>query len=149
MNFVRLVSAKHRDRLADFLNAYPPARTPQGRRPRYIYMYMETPDGDYICGFDMSACMHPQSFLVYEMRGRPLTPGHGAPLRLAKPIKYGYKQIKQIGSFATPTRARTTTGPTLATTGTPAFRRASRSRGGGHMISLDAIGEWWSPLIVK
>ena len=23
--------------------------------------------------------------------------GHGAPLRLAMPIKYGYKQIKQIG----------------------------------------------------
>jgi hypothetical protein len=82
-------------RLADFINAYPPARTPEGRWPRYIYM--ETPDGDYFCGFDMSACMHPQSLLVYEMGGQPLTPGHGAPLRLAMPIKYGYKQIKQIG----------------------------------------------------
>jgi hypothetical protein len=82
-------------RLADFINAYPPARTPGGQWPRYIYM--ETPDGEYFCGFDMSACMHPQSLLVYEMGGQPLTPGHGAPLRLAMPIKYGYKQIKQIG----------------------------------------------------
>jgi molybdopterin-dependent oxidoreductase-like protein protein len=82
-------------RLADFINAYPPARTPEGRWLRYIYM--ETPDGEYFCGFDMAACMHPQSLLVYEMGGKPLTPGHGAPLRLAMPIKYGYKQIKQIG----------------------------------------------------
>ena len=82
-------------RLADFINAYPPARTPEGRRPRYVYM--ETSDGEYFCGFDMAACMHPQSLLVYEMGGQPLTPGHGAPLRLAMPIKYGYKQIKQIG----------------------------------------------------
>ena len=82
-------------RLADFINAYPPARTHEGRRPRYIYM--ETPDGEYFCGFDMAACMHPQSLLVYEMGGQPLTPGRGAPLRLSMPIKYGYKQIKQIG----------------------------------------------------
>ncbi len=82
-------------RLADLINAYPPARTPEGRRPRYIYM--ETPYGEYFCGFDMAACMHPQSLLVYEMGGQPLTPGHGAPLRLAMPIKYGYKQIKRIG----------------------------------------------------
>jgi hypothetical protein len=82
-------------RLADLIQAFPPARTPEGRWPRYIYM--ETPDGEYFCGFDMDACMHPQSLLVYEMGGKPLTPGHGAPLRLAMPIKYGYKQIKQIG----------------------------------------------------
>jgi hypothetical protein len=81
-------------RLADLINAYPPARTLEGRRPRYIYM--ETPYGEYFCGFDMAACMHPQSLLVYEMGGQPLTPGHGAPLRLAMPIKYGYKQIKRI-----------------------------------------------------
>jgi DMSO/TMAO reductase YedYZ molybdopterin-dependent catalytic subunit len=82
-------------RLADFINAYLPARTPDGRTPRYIYM--ETPDGEYFCGFDMAACMHPQSLLVYEMGGKPLTSGHGAPLRLAMSTKYGYKQIKQIG----------------------------------------------------
>ncbi len=85
-------------RLADFIAAYPPARLPNGNLPRYVYM--ETPDGDYYCGYDMAAAMHPQSLLVYEMGGRPITRWHGAPLRLHMPIKYGYKQIKRIGLIA-------------------------------------------------
>jgi len=35
-----------------------------------------------------------------DMSGKPLTPKHGAPLRLAMPSKYGYKQIKRIGRIA-------------------------------------------------
>jgi DMSO/TMAO reductase YedYZ molybdopterin-dependent catalytic subunit len=85
-------------RLADFIGAYPPARNPQGELPRYVYM--ETPNGDYYCGFELRACMHPQSLLVTEMAGKPLTTQHGAPLRLHMPIKYGYKQIKRIGLIA-------------------------------------------------
>jgi hypothetical protein len=85
-------------RLADLINAYPPARTSTGKLPRYVYM--ETPDGDYYCGYDMSACTHPQSLLVYAMSGRPINQWHGAPLRLHMPIKYGYKQIKRIGLIA-------------------------------------------------
>jgi hypothetical protein len=81
-------------RLRDFIDAYPPA-TVNGRVPRYVYM--ETPDGDYYCGYDMAAARHPQSTLVMEMSGQPLAPEHGAPLRLHMPIKYGYKQIKRIG----------------------------------------------------
>jgi DMSO/TMAO reductase YedYZ molybdopterin-dependent catalytic subunit len=61
---------------------------------------METPDGDYYCGFDLKACRHPQSLLVTEMSGKPLPSWHGAPLRLHMPIKYGYKQIKRIGLIA-------------------------------------------------
>lgn len=85
-------------RLADLIAAYPPAKSAGGRLPRYVYM--ETPDGDYYCGYDMSACTHPQSLLVYEMSGRPIERWHGAPLRLHMPIKYGYKQIKRIGLIA-------------------------------------------------
>ncbi len=85
-------------RLADFIAAYPPARNAQGRLPRYVYM--ETPNGDYYCGFDLNECMHPQSLLTTEMAGRPLTQAHGAPLRLHMPIKYGYKQIKRIALIA-------------------------------------------------
>jgi hypothetical protein len=85
-------------RLADLLAAYPPARKPDGTLPRYVYM--ETPNGDYYCGFDLKDCMHPQSLLVTEMAGRPLIPAHGAPVRLHMPIKYGYKQIKCIGLIA-------------------------------------------------
>ena len=85
-------------RLGDLAAAYPPARRADGSVPRYVYM--ETPDGDYYCGYDMQACMHPQSLLVTEMAGRPLGQWHGAPLRLHMPIKYGYKQIKRIGLIA-------------------------------------------------
>ena len=120
-------------RLADFINAYPPGRTTEGRRPRYIYM--ETPDGEYFCGFDMAACMHPQSLLVYEMGGQPLTPATARPCGSPCRSNMATSRSSRSASSATPTRARTTTGPTLATTGTPAFRRASRSRGAGHMIS--------------
>ena len=84
-------------RLRDLLEAYPPAQV-NGRDPRYVYM--ETPDGNYYCGYDLSACRHPQSLLVTHMGGVPLTQEHGAPLRLHMPIKYGYKQLKRIGVIA-------------------------------------------------
>lgn len=84
-------------RLVDLLDLYPPAQV-NGRDPRFVYM--ETPYGDYYCGYDLSACRHPQSLLVTEMSGKPLTQLHGAPLRLHMPIKYGYKQIKRIGLIA-------------------------------------------------
>jgi hypothetical protein len=85
-------------RFADLIDAYPPARTAAGRLPRYVYM--ETPFGDYYCGYNRNACMHPQSLLATEMSGTPLTQAHGAPLRLHMPIKYGYKQIKRIALIA-------------------------------------------------
>jgi hypothetical protein len=81
-------------RMRDFLEAYPPAPV-DGREPKYVYM--ETPDGDYYTGYDMGVCRHPQTLLVTEMMGAPLTQYHGAPLRLHMPTKYGYKQIKRIG----------------------------------------------------
>ncbi len=85
-------------RLADLVAAYPPAKLPSGKLPRYVYM--ETPDGDYYCGYDMKVALHPQSLLVDEMAGQPITRWHGAPLRLHTPLKYGYKQIKRIGLIA-------------------------------------------------
>ena len=84
--------------MRDFIAAYPPAGNAQGDLPKYVYM--ETPNGDYYCGFNLRECLHPQSLLVTEMTGKPLTQYHGAPLRLHMPIKYGYKQIKCIGLIA-------------------------------------------------
>ena len=81
-------------RMADFLELYPPAQV-DGREPKFVYM--ETPDGDYYNGYDLHVCRHPQTLLVTEMMGQPLTQYHGAPLRLHMPTKYGYKQIKRIG----------------------------------------------------
>lgn len=81
-------------RMVDFLEAYPPALI-NGKEPKYVYM--ETPDGDYYTGYDLHICRHPQTLLVTEMMGEPLSQYHGAPLRLHMPTKYGYKQIKRIG----------------------------------------------------
>lgn len=81
-------------RMVDFLEAYPPALV-DGKEPKYVYM--ETPDGDFYNGYDLHVCRHPQTLLVTEMMGAPLTQYHGAPLRLHMPTKYGYKQIKRIG----------------------------------------------------
>ena len=85
-------------RMADFIDAYPPAKKPDGTLPRYVYM--ETPNGDYYVGYDLTTCRHPQTLLVTQMAGKPLTQLHGAPLRLHTPTKYGYKQIKRIGLIA-------------------------------------------------
>ena len=82
-------------RFRDFLAAYPPFRNPDGSLPKYAAM--STPDHTYFSGFEMASLLHPQTLLCFEMSGRELTPAHGAPLRLAMPLKYGYKQIKQIG----------------------------------------------------
>ena len=81
-------------RLADFIAAYPPAPKPDGQLPKYVYM--ETPNGDYYVGYNLLACMHPQSLLCTQMAGKPITQMHGAPLRVHMPIKYGYKQIKRV-----------------------------------------------------
>lgn len=85
-------------RMADLIDAYPPVRKPDGSLPRYVYM--ETPNGDYYVGYDLHVCRHPQTLLVTEMAGKPLTQRHGSPLRLHAPTKYGYKQIKRIGLIA-------------------------------------------------
>ncbi len=81
-------------RFREFLKAYPPKLNADGSLPKYAAMV--TPGGDFFSGYDMASLMHPQTLLCYSMGGVPLSAGHGAPLRLAMPLKYGYKQIKQI-----------------------------------------------------
>ena len=61
------------------------------------YVGLATPDAGYTVGLDMASMMHPQTLLAYEMMGAPLTPLHGAPLRLVTTLKYGVKQLKRIG----------------------------------------------------
>ena len=85
-------------RLADLMAMYPPAKNAKGVLPKYVYM--ETPDGNYYCGYDLRVCQHPQTLLATEMHGKPLSQDHGAPLRLHMPSKYGYKQIKRISLIA-------------------------------------------------
>ena len=65
-----------------------------------LYVGMRTPDEQYYVGLDMPSALHPQTLLCYEMNGQPLTAGHGAPLRLVTPLKYGIKHLKRIGTIS-------------------------------------------------
>jgi DMSO/TMAO reductase YedYZ molybdopterin-dependent catalytic subunit len=58
---------------------------------------LETPGGGYYVGLDLASALHPQTLLCYAMNDAPLTPAHGAPLRLVIPVKYGIKNIKRLG----------------------------------------------------
>jgi DMSO/TMAO reductase YedYZ molybdopterin-dependent catalytic subunit len=80
-------------RLSDFTARFAPGSE------RAACAGMKTPDEEYYVGIDMPSALHPQTLLAYEMNGKPLSIDHGAPLRLMTPVKYGIKNIKQIGSI--------------------------------------------------
>jgi len=63
----------------------------------YPHVYLATPDRKYYVGLDAACAIHPQTLLCDRMNGEPLAAGHGAPLRLFTPVKYGIKCIKRIG----------------------------------------------------
>lgn len=77
-------------RLSDFIDKY-------GYDTPFVGLL--TPDREYYVGLDRASAQHEQSLLAYEMNGQPLTSGHGAPLRLVCPLKYGVKSIKRIGAI--------------------------------------------------
>jgi DMSO/TMAO reductase YedYZ molybdopterin-dependent catalytic subunit len=54
---------------------------------------------DYYESIDMETVLHPQTLFCYEMYGKPLDRGHGAPLRLLMPTKLGYKQPKYLDTI--------------------------------------------------
>jgi DMSO/TMAO reductase YedYZ molybdopterin-dependent catalytic subunit len=80
-------------RLRDFTARFAPGSEKAG------YVGFVTPDEEYYVGLDMPSALHPQTLLAYEKDGKPLTPEHGAPLRLIIPVKYGIKNLKRIGSI--------------------------------------------------
>lgn len=59
------------------------------------YVYFTSGDG-YYDSWDIPSALHPQTLLAYQMNGQPLPIENGAPLRLAAPIKLGYKQSKWV-----------------------------------------------------
>lgn len=61
------------------------------------YVGLETVDGEYYVSIDIESMQHEQTLLAYEMNGMPLRFENGAPLRLVIPVKYGIKNLKQIG----------------------------------------------------
>jgi DMSO/TMAO reductase YedYZ molybdopterin-dependent catalytic subunit len=59
------------------------------------YVYFKSADG-YYESWDIASVLHPQTLMAYQKNGAPLPVENGAPLRLASPIKLGYKQSKWV-----------------------------------------------------
>lgn len=64
--------------------------------PAARYVRFDSFDSGYSNGWDMASAMHPQTILAYGMNDNPLSPAHGAPLRLYSPTKLGYKMTKYV-----------------------------------------------------
>ncbi len=86
-------------RVSDVLEAYAPeqldaewgvmrtpAETDGGRQER-----------EYSAAIDRYTLRHSQSLFAWRLNDEDLTNGHGAPIRLVTPLKYGIKQIKRVG----------------------------------------------------
>lgn len=59
------------------------------------YVYFKSADG-YYESWDIDSALHPQTLMAYQKNGQPLSVGNGAPLRLASPVKLGYKLSKWV-----------------------------------------------------
>jgi DMSO/TMAO reductase YedYZ molybdopterin-dependent catalytic subunit len=64
-------------------------------KPGVQYVYFQSADR-YLESWDLRSCLHPQTLMAYQKNGQPLPIENGAPLRLASPIKLGYKQSKWV-----------------------------------------------------
>ena len=59
------------------------------------YVYFKSADG-YYESWDLASASHPQTLMAYQKNSQPLSVENGAPIRLASPIKLGYKQSKWV-----------------------------------------------------
>ncbi|NJM75962.1 MAG: molybdopterin-dependent oxidoreductase [Acaryochloridaceae cyanobacterium RU_4_10] len=59
------------------------------------YVFFKSADG-YYESWDLASAFHPQTLMAYQKNGQLLSADNGAPLRLASPIKLGYKQSKWV-----------------------------------------------------
>jgi DMSO/TMAO reductase YedYZ molybdopterin-dependent catalytic subunit len=75
-------------RLRDLIALAQPKETVQ-------YVYFQSADR-YYESWDLASCLHPQTLMAYQKNGEKLAIDYGAPLRLAAPIKLGYKQSKWV-----------------------------------------------------
>jgi DMSO/TMAO reductase YedYZ molybdopterin-dependent catalytic subunit len=64
--------------------------------PAARFVQFDSFDAGYMNGWDIESAMHPQTILADSFEGKPITPAHGAPLRLYSPIKLGYKLTKYL-----------------------------------------------------
>ncbi|HET8792984.1 MAG TPA: molybdopterin-dependent oxidoreductase [Nitrososphaeraceae archaeon] len=70
-------------------------------KAKYVvfYSYQYTDNTQYYEAVDLEIVKHPQTILAYEMNGKKLDIGHGAPLRLRIETQLGYKMVKWLKSI--------------------------------------------------
>jgi DMSO/TMAO reductase YedYZ molybdopterin-dependent catalytic subunit len=62
------------------------------------YVFIESAD-TYYETWDIASALHPQTLLATHMNGAPLPAANGAPVRIATPIKLGYKLSKWVNGL--------------------------------------------------
>lgn len=67
-----------------------------GAKNSVRYACFESAGDTYYETWDIASCMHPQTILAYQMNFETLPKNNGGPLRLASPIKLGYKLSKWV-----------------------------------------------------
>lgn len=84
-------------RFADLLAAFPPAPGAHWAAMRStVSLDRAGRPEPYYVSIDLGTALHPQTMLATHQDGRPLTPAHGAPMRLVAPVKLGLKNIKAL-----------------------------------------------------
>jgi DMSO/TMAO reductase YedYZ molybdopterin-dependent catalytic subunit len=83
------VASWHGVRVADLAVAV-------GARREARFVEFRSFDSGYYSSWDRESAEHAQTILAYGMNGDPLTPAHGAPLRLYGAVKLGYKSVKYV-----------------------------------------------------
>lgn len=70
------------------------------KEARYVVFHCldkQSADGNYYYeSIDLQDALHPQTILAYDMNGKPLPVGNGAPLRLRVELQIGYKNAKYV-----------------------------------------------------
>ena len=85
-------------RFSDVLERYAPEEADSE------WMVLRTPESsdvrrNYSSAIENYTMRHHQTLLAWQLNGEPLTAGHGSPIRIVTPFKYGIKQLKRIGSI--------------------------------------------------
>ena len=75
-------------RISDLVTLVQPKKT-----VRYVYFYSAD---RYYNSWDLASALHPQTLWAYRRNDEPIAIDNGAPLRLASPIKLGYKKSKWV-----------------------------------------------------
>lgn len=87
-SLIQQVEPTSHAKFVEFTTVVQPEAMP-GLRSRII-------DWPYVEALRLDEAMHPLTFLVFGVYGKPLPAANGAPLRIAVPWKYGFKSGKSI-----------------------------------------------------